>query len=685
MGLTLASFFSGAGGLDTGFHNAGFDVEWSNEFNKQITPTLQANFPETRIDNRSLTDIQSTQIPDNMTGLVGGPPCFPAGHFVLTNVGYKDISEIAIGDIVLTHSGRYRKVFDIGNAQSHLIKIKIFGSLIITTTKEHPFYVVERTEAPKEKWNSPTVYVFSEPHWVNAGDLTANHFVISPMDSFRETSEKNLTVEEAYFIGRWVGDGWLRKTDQTGRYNKTLKNGTKIYRKSGFKKTIHICGSYKEEKKLYDIFESMFATFHFSRMKTVVRFSGYSKRLFDLLETFGSGAYNKNFPTWVFSEPKDIQKEILKGYLESDGTFDGEKYTITTISPKLALGIQRLVRNVYNINPSLTKTIRPKTAIIQGREVNQKDTYQIRWFIKGNKTTSIVDSQMTLSKVFSVEQTQEKETVYNFSVEEDQTYTINNFAVHNCQSWSLGGHGKGLEDKRGHVFLDYIRVINDKQPLFFLAENVKGMLAKTRQKDLQQILDAFDQLGYNITYQLVNAHDYNVPQDRWRLFFVGYRKDTNLTFTFPEPNKAKPTLKNTIWDLRNTATPALDKDKTNGDIEIPNHEYSTGTFSSQYMSRNRVREWNQPSFTIQASGRQAPLHPDSGKMRKINNDLYEFNNPNNYRRLSVRETARIQTFPDTYQFKYNTLDLGYKMIGNAVPVNLAEAMANKIKQDLQTL
>lgn len=251
-----------------------------------------------------------------------------------------------------------------------------------------------------------------------------------------------------------------------------------------------------------------------------------------------------------------------------------------------------------------------------------------------------------------------------------------------CQSWSLGGLGKGLEDKRGEVFLTYLALIEAKQPLFFLAENVKGMLARTRKKDLDSVLDKMNSIGYDITYKLVNAKDYGVPQDRWRVIFVGVRKDLGKKFVFNEQETEIRSLKDSILDLKDSAIPALAYDNANSELHIPNHEYSTGTFSSQFMSRNRIRNWDDVSFTVQASSRQAPLHPDSGGMVKIGKDLYEFANPKNVRRLTVREAARIQTFPDSYKFLYNKLDTGYKMVGNAVPVLLAEKLATEIKNQL---
>lgn len=256
-----------------------------------------------------------------------------------------------------------------------------------------------------------------------------------------------------------------------------------------------------------------------------------------------------------------------------------------------------------------------------------------------------------------------------------------------CQSWSTAGSGKGLSDQRGQVFLEYIRVIRDKKPLFFLAENVAGMLSAKHQKSLQFIIKEFDKLGYHFTYKLMNAKDYGVPEDRKRVIFVGYDKRIGKEFTFPEPLHASrhKTLKDAIWDLKDLAVPALEKNKTNGSsLRIMNHEYMKGGFSTIYMSRNRVRTWTEPSFTIQAGGRHAPLHPQAPRMVKVGTDKQEFvkGKEHLYRRLSVREVARIQTFPDNFEFLYRDVADGYKMIGNAVPVKFAEAIAQQIKIDI---
>lgn len=256
-----------------------------------------------------------------------------------------------------------------------------------------------------------------------------------------------------------------------------------------------------------------------------------------------------------------------------------------------------------------------------------------------------------------------------------------------CQSWSEAGSARGIEDKRGQLFYDFIRILEEKQPKFFLAENVSGMLISKHNDALEGIKKLLRSagVGYELSFQMVNASDYNVPQDRKRVFFVGIRKDLNFKFQFPKNKFKKITLETAISDLQSSVIPAKEGNKTNGaKCKLDNHEYMIGGFSSMYMSRNRVRSWEEQSFTIQAGGRHAPLHPQAPKMTFIEPNLREFvkGKEHLYRRLSVRECARIQTFPDDFKFHYDNVTAGYKMIGNAVPVNLAKFMADNIKDQI---
>jgi DNA (cytosine-5)-methyltransferase 1 len=257
-----------------------------------------------------------------------------------------------------------------------------------------------------------------------------------------------------------------------------------------------------------------------------------------------------------------------------------------------------------------------------------------------------------------------------------------------CQSWSEAGSLRGIDDHRGQLFFEFIRLLKDKKPLFFLAENVSGMLASRHTDALENIKQLFQESGYALSVKMLNAHDFKVPQDRKRVFFIGYRNDLGIEFEFPNGFDNKRYLKDVIWDIKDTALPAKEKNYTNGEkCILENHEYAIGTFSSMFMSRNRVRSWDEPSFTIQAGGRHAPLHPQAPKMQFVeqNKRIFVTSKEHLYRRLSVRECARIQTFPDTHKFYYKNVIAGYKMVGNAVPSYLGYYLAKKIMEDMKSL
>jgi len=256
-----------------------------------------------------------------------------------------------------------------------------------------------------------------------------------------------------------------------------------------------------------------------------------------------------------------------------------------------------------------------------------------------------------------------------------------------CQSWSEAGSLRGINDERGQLFFDYIRLLEEFKPKFFLAENVSGMLANRHNEAVENIIEMFDAAGYNVTLNLVNAKDFGVAQERKRVFYIGFRKDLKVDFRFPEgstkDDEKKITLRDVIFDLKDTALPALEKNYHNSN-SINNNEYFIGEFSTIFMSRNRVKSWDEQAYTVQASGRHCQIHPSAPKMIKEGIDKYKFvvGQENKYRRMTVREVARIQGFPDTFRFIYKKIDVGYKMIGNAVPVNLAYEVASEIKLTL---
>jgi len=235
-----------------------------------------------------------------------------------------------------------------------------------------------------------------------------------------------------------------------------------------------------------------------------------------------------------------------------------------------------------------------------------------------------------------------------------------------CQGFSLYGK-RNKEDPRNFLFLEFSKALKQVDPDYFIAENVKGLLFGYGKEMLRGMLIAFSMRGYRVYWKLIDAKWYGAPQDRERVFIVGVKKALKKDYNFPEATHGegrKPyvTLKEAIGDLP--------KPKKG--------EYLEGSYSSHYMSRDRRREWNRTSFTIQASGRHAPLHPSSPKPIKVGKDKYIFPEGNRKtRRLSARECARIQTFPDTFRFS-DRLEDQYKQIGNAVPPLVSQKFAESI-------
>ena len=148
-----------------------------------------------------------------------------------------------------------------------------------------------------------------------------------------------------------------------------------------------------------------------------------------------------------------------------------------------------------------------------------------------------------------------------------------------CQSWSEAGALRGIEDERGQLFYDYIRILKDFKPKFFLAENVSGMLASRHSQAVENIIHLFNNAGYDVSVNLVNAKDYGVAQERKRVFFIGFRKDLKVDFKFPtgstHNDEDKISLRDIIWDLKDSAVPALEKNNRNPNA-INNNEYFVG-------------------------------------------------------------------------------------------------------------
>ena len=243
-----------------------------------------------------------------------------------------------------------------------------------------------------------------------------------------------------------------------------------------------------------------------------------------------------------------------------------------------------------------------------------------------------------------------------------------------CQDFSLAGKRRGLNATRGKLYLEMKKVIAHTKPMAFVAENVDGIRRNRSGEDtsaLEVILDDFRSLGYTVVYRALNAADYGVPQNRIRIIIVGIQNTLHRTMKYPAPTHGEQgrypwaTAKDAIDDLWDQ----LDK------TPIPNHtsrDYSKAKFyPGKNMQGNcRIRA-DRPSPTIRSEH-----HGNiEGHYRTTNPEYPE--EVRGWRRLSVRECARLQTFPDDFVFPVSASD-AYKQIGNAVPPVLAWHIARAL-------
>lgn len=253
-----------------------------------------------------------------------------------------------------------------------------------------------------------------------------------------------------------------------------------------------------------------------------------------------------------------------------------------------------------------------------------------------------------------------------------------------CQAFSYAGKKLGLNDARGTLFYEFARVVQEINPAICLGENVRGLLSHDNGKTLQGMISVLDEIGYKVVpVQVLKAINYRVPQKRERLILIGIRKDIDLNYEYPKPHSKIFTLKDALkkGELFNTDVPKSDgakypiSKKKVLDLVPPKgywrdlpldiqKEYMGGSFYLGGGKTGMARRigWDEPSLTLTCSPAQKQTercHPDET------------------RPFTVREYARIQTFPDDWIFS-GPLSQQYKQIGNAVPVNLGQEIGYSI-------
>ena len=269
-----------------------------------------------------------------------------------------------------------------------------------------------------------------------------------------------------------------------------------------------------------------------------------------------------------------------------------------------------------------------------------------------------------------------------------------------CQGFSAAGP-RNVTDDRNTLYKELKRAISATRPEFFVAENVKGFVTigeggggKFFQdgkivklgRVAQAIINELSDMGYKVSYELHNARDHGIPQDRERIIIVGARDDLDYAFRFPKPTHDQ----NNYVSMEEYGV--RDVKVKDSEIYRERNDRHADYFSSRYMSRNRIRRWDRTSFTIPAEASQVPACPDCGSMwtidmpkngRPMDSDFPEFFRKHekdispNLVRMSWRQCAAIQGFPSAYEFSGDLVSK-YRQIGNAVPPPLMQRIAECI-------
>lgn len=390
-----------------------------------------------------------------------GFPCFVRGTYILTEKGYIPIENVSVGDRVLTHKGRWKTVTSVMQRDNARIwNVNGFGILPTGTTAEHPYYVT-RVSEPIE---------FKPVKGLN--------------DSYYSTmvlpdEEPNKYSKEIWWIiGRYIADGWrVRRQDRP-------RGGRIVFAVSDKKREefehrlseANLHGTYTEER-------------------TCGKYHVCNNQLYEYLGIFGEYAYGKRIPREALCLPREKAEYFYNGYMSGDGRNDKEEATSTSAAVILGMCIiaQRLGKPV----PAVYYTKRDSKCTIEGRECKQRDTYTLR--ISNKSVKGYYRGRYVCRKLYQPTESDQYETVYNLSVEEDESYIANGAIVHNCQDISVAGKQLGFQGNRSSLFFRVMYLIGqleeENKPTYLFIENVKNLLSVNGGWDFARLLIEMDRGG----------------------------------------------------------------------------------------------------------------------------------------------------------------------------------------------
>ena len=508
MKLRLLSLFSGIGAFEKALALNGMDYELVNycEIDNYAAKaySLIHNVPED-LNLKDVTKVDTSKLKD-IDLLTYGFPCVPKGYLVQTANGLKPIEDVTTDDQVLTHKNQYKKVLKtMSRISDHIYTINGVGCKI-QLTDEHPLYI----------------YRNGEFVWVQTKDLnSATDRIVYNINT--RSIRKDISNDALWLLGRYFADGY--------------KENHAPFR------PIFCIGKTKTAE-----FEEHIKDFNHNKVhgeRSCVEYRVTDDRVTSLIDELKTGATNKEIPTWVIDLPLEQLSAFYAGYFSGDGHARKDRNTMmmSTVSKKLCFGLMQIIIKLFNKVPTLS--IR-----VDNRKESYNDVYTLQ-FSPNAKNQLVIDDHICVD-IKSVTRDQRDIEVFNIEVADDNSYTVNNVIVHNCQDISNAGKRQGFVDSNGNVtrsglFFEALRIIKDTKPEYAIAENVKALTSKKFTAEFATVLESLDRAGYNNYWKVLNAKDFGIPQNRERVFIVSIRKDVDDGFfSFPMPITLDKRLKDVL-------------------------------------------------------------------------------------------------------------------------------------------
>ena len=506
--LKVLSLFSGIGAFEKALKNIGKDFELVNycEIDKYASNAYsQIHHVSEDLNLWDVTKIDTSKL-QGIDLVTYGFPCVPRGYKIKTDNGYKNIEDIKVNDLVLTHTNTYQHVLKTMNRFSdHINHIKCVGCEDLQLTDEHPLYVLRNNEFC----------------WIKAKDLNQLDYITYNINT--NSIKTDIPDNALWLLGRYIADGYKEKNTPN--------------------RPIFAIGKAKVEEFEQHIKDYSYTVFHADRSAIEYRIT--DDYLCELIKNLPTGSINKQIPQWVIDLPKEQLEIFYRGYFSGDGHSrkDRDLEMFCTVSKELYLALQEIIIKLYNVVPTVSI-----------RHDNRKDTFNDTYnaqYSFNPKNQKVINDQICVPIKEVTRETKEIE-VFNFEVEKDNSYTVNNVIVHNCQDISIAGKQRGFTDEDGQqtrsgLFFEALRIITDLQPQYAIAENVKALTSNAFNDEFETVIKSLADAGYNNYYSVLNAKDYGIPQNRERIFIVSIRKDLDThEFTFPDKLPLTKTLKDLL-------------------------------------------------------------------------------------------------------------------------------------------